>query len=87
MGHSRSALAGAMCSVASSRDAVADHDGTYHVLPAVAAAAEEYLSLPETLASNGNNTLLAAAVRLTSEFGTSHVLADKIQAAIDQELL
>ena len=84
MGHSRDALAGTICSIASSRDVVSVHGEQVHVLPAVAAAAEEYLNLPEALAEGGNNPLLSAAVRLTVEFGTEHVLADRIQAAIEQ---
>ncbi len=85
MGHPSRALAGVIGSVASSRD-VTGSDASAHVLPLVAAAAEEYLDLPQSLQGDGQNALLSAAIRLASELSTGHALADRVSAAIDERV-
>jgi hypothetical protein len=85
MGHPSRALAGVIGSVASSRDATGS-DASAHVLPLVAAAAEEYLDLPQSLQGDGQNALLTAAIRLASELSTGHALADRVSAAIDDRI-
>ena len=86
MGHPARALAGIATSVASMRDIREDQPLSYHIMPTVAAAAEEYLALPPALASGGYNSLLVAMVRLASELSAGHVLADKLRAAIAAHL-
>lgn len=85
MGHPTRALAGILGSVAASRDAQSSDapEATVAVLPVVAAAAEEYLTLPRALQGNGVNPLLTAAIRLASELSTEHRLADRVRLAID----
>lgn len=83
MGHPSRALAGILGSVGAARDAAPGSDASMHVLPLVAAAAEEYLTLPRALQGDGQNDLLTAAVRLASELSTGHALADRVRAAID----
>ena len=86
MGHPPRALAGVIGSVAATRDAQGGKDDALHVLPLVAAAAEEYLDLPKALAGGGQNALLTAAIRLASELRTGHALADRVRAAINARL-
>jgi hypothetical protein len=50
----------------------------------VAAAAEEFLTLPRSLEPTGQHVLLAAAIRLAAELGSGHTVADQIRASIDQ---
>jgi len=52
----------------------------------VAAALEEYLALPAALANNGQNALLAAAVRLATALRGDHARADRINAAIEEAI-
>ncbi len=86
MGHPPRALAGILGSVGASRDATGGSEASAHVLPLVAAAAEEYLELPRGLRSDGQNALLSAAVRLAAELSTGHALADRVRAAIEERL-
>ncbi len=55
-------------------------------IPLVAAALEEYLALPAALANNGQNTLLAAAIRLATDLRGNHARADRVNAAIDEAI-
>lgn len=86
MGHAPRALAGIIGSVAAGRDVSPTQPASLHVLPMVAAAAEEFLSLPKALAPSGQGPLLAAAIRLAAELGSGHAVADKVRAGIDQRL-
>ncbi|HLJ81857.1 MAG TPA: hypothetical protein VKT52_10250 [Ktedonobacterales bacterium] len=86
MGHPPRALAGIIGSAAATRDVRRGQDHTLHILPLVAAAAEEYLNLPKALAGDGQNALLTAAIRLASEFQTGHALADRVRAAINAQV-
>ena len=54
--------------------------------PLVAAALEEYLSLPAVLANNGQNALLAAAVRLATNLRGEHARADRVNTAIEEAI-
>lgn len=83
MGHEPRALAGVIGSVAASRDIIPSQPYTLHILPLVAAAAEEYLTLPRGLQTDGQNALLTAAIRLASELNTGHTLADRVRDAIE----
>jgi hypothetical protein len=85
MGHPSRALAGVIGTAASTRDVQAGQSDSLHILPLVAAAAEEYLTLPRGLEESGRIPLLAAAIRLCSELGTGHALADRVRAAIDEQ--
>lgn len=82
MGHPTRALAGVIGSAAATRDATGSDTIAVHALPFVAAAAEEYLTLPKALQSGGYNPLLAAAIRLAAELDTGHALADRVRSAI-----
>lgn len=84
MGHPARALAGVIGAAAASRDATGADAGALHALPFVAAAAEEYLTLPKALQLGGYNPLLGAAIRLAAELDTGHALADRVHAAIDE---
>jgi hypothetical protein len=53
-------------------------------IPLVAAALEEYLALPASLANNGQNALLGAVVRLATGLRGDHARADRVNAAIEQ---
>lgn len=86
MGHEPRALAGVIGSVAATRDIDPSDVRSLHILPMVAAAAEEYLTLPPALAAGGQNALLTAAIRLASELGGGHALADRVRAAINAEV-
>ncbi|HLZ23582.1 MAG TPA: hypothetical protein VKQ30_15830 [Ktedonobacterales bacterium] len=86
MGHPPRALAGIIGSAAATRDVQQGQAHTLHTLPLVAAAAEEYLNLPRALASDGQNALLVAAIRLASELQSGHALADRVRAAISARL-
>lgn len=86
MGHEPRALAGVIGSVAATRDVDPRDPRSLHLLPMAAAAAEEYLTLPPALASGGQNALLTAAIRLASELGGGHALADRVRAAINAEV-
>ena len=86
MGHPPRALAGIVGSVAATRDVQRGQEHTLHVLPLVAAAAEEYLNLPKALSGGGQNALLTAAIRMASEFQTGHALADRVRAAMSAKL-
>lgn len=86
MGQSARALAGIAASVAATHDTTAGDDYASHAMPLVAAAAEEYLSLPPALAQNGQNALLTALVRLTSEMRGRHDMADRVGAAIEAQV-
>jgi hypothetical protein len=52
----------------------------------VAAVAEEYLSLKPALASNGQNALLSAGVRLATELRGDTGLAERVDAAIEKSI-
>ena len=52
----------------------------------VAAAAEEYLTLPKALEAGGQNPMLNAAIRLAAELGAERRLADRVRAAINTGL-
>ena len=54
--------------------------------PLVAAALEEYLALPAALANNGQNALLAAAVRLATDLRGDHARADRVNTAIEEAI-
>lgn len=54
--------------------------------PLMAAALEEYLALPAALANNGQNALLAAAVRLATDLRGDHARADRVNAAIEEAI-
>ena len=82
MGHPTRALAGVVGGVAATRDATGTDAHALHTLPFVAAAAEEYITLPKALQSGGYNPLLTAAIRLAAELDTGHALADRVRAAI-----
>jgi len=86
MGHEPRALAGVIGSVAATRDIDPRDLRSLHLLPMVAAAAEEYLTLPPALAASGQNALLTAAIRLASDLGGGHALADRVRAAINAEV-
>ena len=86
MGHAPRALAGIIGSVASTRDLNPKDPQSLRALPLVAAAAEEFLSLPKALESSGQTQLLSAAIRLAAELGSGHTTADQVRAAIDQRL-
>lgn len=82
MGHPSRALAGILGTVAALRDTTNGGADTSHTLPLVAAAAQEYLTLPEALRQGGQNALLTAAIRLASELRGAHDVADRVRAAI-----
>lgn len=82
MGHPPRALAGVLGDAAASRDVVAGQAATHHILPFVAAAAEEYLTVPRGLEASSQATLLGAAIRLCTELGTAHAVADRVRSAI-----
>ncbi|WIG61720.1 MAG: hypothetical protein OJF49_004468 [Ktedonobacterales bacterium] len=83
MGHPSNALAGMIGAVAASRDVRADQPDSMHILPFVAAAAEEYLNLPAALQAGGQNALLGAAIRLAGELTSGQRVADHVRAAIN----
>jgi hypothetical protein len=85
MGHPARALAGVIGAVGATRDAAGAGDAA-HTLPLVAAAAEEYMNLPQALQGGGQNALLTAAVRLAAELTSGHALADRVRAAINVRL-
>ena len=86
MGHPSRALAGIIGSVAATRDAVAKDTQSLQILPVVAAAAEEYLTLPAALQAGGQNPMLNAAIRLAAELGAEHRVADHVRDAISSRL-
>lgn len=86
MGHAPRALAGIIGSVASARDVNPGDNVSYHALPMVAAAADEFLALPKALIPSGQLPLLSAAIRLASELGGGHALADRVRAGIDERV-
>ncbi|HKS70062.1 MAG TPA: hypothetical protein VJQ45_06560 [Ktedonobacterales bacterium] len=86
MGHPQRALAGVIGAVASTRDASPAQPESLHILPIVAAAADEYLALPHALQNNGQNALLNAAIRLAAELTAPQTVADRVRAAIAQRL-
>lgn len=86
MGHPSRALAGIIGSVAATRDATASDPQSLQILPVVAAAAEEYLTLPKALEAGGQNPMLNAAIRLAAELGAERRLADRVRAAINTGL-
>jgi hypothetical protein len=59
---------------------------TAEAAPLVAAALEEYLALPTALANNGQNALLAAAVRLATDLRGDHARAGRVNAAIEETI-
>jgi hypothetical protein len=85
MGHPARALAGVIGAVGATRDVTGSGDAA-HTLPLVAAAAEEYMNLPQALQGGGQNALLTASVRLAAELSSSHTLADRARAAINARL-
>jgi hypothetical protein len=86
MGHPPRALAGIIGSAASTRDVQAGQPQTLHLLPVVAAAAEEFLMLPRGLEASGQMPLLAAAIRLCDELGTGHALADRVRVVVEKHV-
>jgi hypothetical protein len=86
MGHPPRALAGVIGAAASTRDVQASQPQTLHLLPVVAAAAEEFLTLPRKLEASGQLPLLAAAIRLCGELGTGHALADRVRAVVEERV-
>ncbi|HEX8037015.1 MAG TPA: hypothetical protein VF510_24375 [Ktedonobacterales bacterium] len=82
MGHQSRALAGIIGSVAATRDAVSSDPQSLQILPVVAAAAEEYLTLPKALEAGGQNPMLNAAIRLAAELRGEHRVADQVREAI-----
>lgn len=84
LGHAPRALAGVIGSVSSGRTVNPSDLGSLHTLPVAAAAAEEFLTLPGALVASGQIPLLTAAVRLASEIGEGHALADQVSAAVEQ---
>lgn len=82
MGHPQRALAGVIGSVAASCDADPAQPESLHILPIVAAAAAEYVNLPQALQNGGQNALLHAAVRLAGELTAGHSVADRVREAI-----
>ncbi|HKV84100.1 MAG TPA: hypothetical protein VJN88_06055 [Ktedonobacterales bacterium] len=84
MGHTPRALAGVIGSVAAARDVNPRDPQSLRQLPMVAAAAEEFLTLPRALEPSGQSALLAAAIRLAAELGSGHTVADQIRASMDQ---
>jgi hypothetical protein len=85
MGHPPSGMAGILATVAAQRD-VAGNEATQHLLPAVTAACEAYLMLPDAIAEKGQNALLTAAIRLASEGRGDTTFASRIRAAIEAAL-
>lgn len=79
------AFAGAV-SLAIAQSDPTDGTTSAEATPLVAAALEEYLALPPALASNGQNALLAAAVRLATDLRGDHARADRVNAAIEREV-
>ncbi len=86
MGHPPRALAGVVGAAASTRDIQPGEAQSLHILPLVAAAAEEYLNLPRALQQNGQMPLLAAAIRLCGELGRAHTLADRVRGVVEQQV-
>ena len=86
MGHAPRALAGVIGSVAAGRDVNPTEPVSFRALPMVAAAADGFLSLPKALAPSGQIPLLSAAIRLASELGTGHTIADRVRAGIDERV-
>lgn len=86
MGHPSRALAGIIGSVAATRDVVGKDSQSLQILPVVAAAAEEYLTLPAALQAGGQNPMLNAAIRLAAELGAEHRVADRVRDAISARL-
>lgn len=86
MGHPSRALAGIIGSIAATRDAVSGDPHSLQILPVVAAAAEEYLTLPKALEAGGQNPMLNAAIRLAAELGAEHRVADQVRDAISARL-
>jgi hypothetical protein len=82
MGHPPTALAGVITGVAALRDATAGNADSLRALPYATAAAEEYVLLPRALRQGGQNELLTAAIRLTSDLRGPHEVADRVRAAI-----
>ena len=75
------AFAGAVGLAAAQTDP-APGGSSAEIMSLVAAALEEYLRLPAALASNGQNALLSAAVRLATDLRGDHVRADRVNTAI-----
>lgn len=86
MGHQSRALAGIIGSIAATRDAVSSDPQSLHILPVVAAAAEEYLTLPKALEAGGQTPMLNAAIRLAAELGADHRVASQVRDAISARL-
>lgn len=86
MGSDPRAIAGILGNTAAMVDTASGAPEALHAMPMVAAAADEYLRLPPALWAGGQNALLGAAIRLTSELRGAHALADRIRAAISAEL-
>ena len=82
MGHPSRALAGVIGSVAATRDIVSNDAQSLQILPVVAAAAEEYLTLPSALQSEGQHVMLNAAIRLAAELRTERRIADRVREGI-----
>jgi hypothetical protein len=76
-------FAGAVSLALSQSDPVAGTPSA-EAVPLAASALEEYLALPAALANNGQNALLAAAVRLATDLRGDHARADRINIAIEQ---
>jgi len=86
MGHEPRAIAGICGRVAALYDTASGAPESLHAMPMVAAAADEYLRVPTALWSNGQNALLSAMIRLTSELRGPHVVADRLRAAMESQL-
>lgn len=56
------------------------------IMPLVAAALDEYLALPASLANNGQNALMSAVVRLATDLRGEHARADRVNAAIEDAI-
>ncbi len=87
MGNPGEALAGIIAGVAAMHDISPDDDASLAVLPTVAAACEEYLTLPPALRQGGQNDLLTAAIRLAAGLRGPHAIADRVRAAIGADPL
>jgi hypothetical protein len=77
------ALAGVIASVASRTDLKGARPDALHLMPAVEAALDSWMKLPQAISRGGANSLLSAAIRLTTELRGEGTLAQRVRGAID----